>query len=142
MECWEYRYNKKQSQEYFIESLCLLIWMKKIGMKPSCPSKKIVLCYTTILTHVNSLTKVFMSNWNKTQTFWQNAATFSSLKEPEAIKETPDKSSRPVVFCKKVLLKILKNSQKSTCARVSFLIKKTLTQVFFCEFTFFRTPFL
>ena len=35
---------------------------------------------------------------------------------------------------KKVFLKIFKNSQENTCARVSFLIKKTLAQVFSCEF--------
>ena len=33
------------------------------------------------------------------------------------------KSSRPEVFCKKVSLEISKNSQKSTCATVSFSIK-------------------
>ena len=39
------------------------------------------------------------------------------------------------VLKKKVLLEILQNSQKSTCARVSFFIKKeTLAQVFPCEF--------
>ena len=48
----------------------------------------------------------------------------------------------------KVFLEILQNSQESTCARVSFLIKlQTLAQVFCCEFceisknTFsYRTP--
>ena len=48
----------------------------------------------------------------------------------------------------KVFLEISKNSQKNTCARLSFLIKlQALAQVFFCEFceisenTFFnRTP--
>ena len=34
-----------------------------------------------------------------------------------------DRSSRPEVFCKKVLLKISQNSQENTCAKVSFLIK-------------------
>ena len=29
------------------------------------------------------------------------------------------RSSRPEVFCKKVLLEILQNSQENTCARVS-----------------------
>ena len=33
------------------------------------------------------------------------------------------RNSRMKVFCKKVLLKISKNSQKNTCVRVSFLIK-------------------
>ena len=33
------------------------------------------------------------------------------------------RSSRPEVFCKKVFLEILKNSQEDTCGRVSFLIK-------------------
>ena len=33
------------------------------------------------------------------------------------------RNSRPEVFCKKVFLEILQNSQESTCARVSFLIK-------------------
>ena len=33
------------------------------------------------------------------------------------------RSSRPELFCEKVLLKILQNSQKITCAGVSFLIK-------------------
>ena len=33
------------------------------------------------------------------------------------------RSSLPEVFCKKVFLEISQNSQKSTCARVSFLIK-------------------
>ena len=33
------------------------------------------------------------------------------------------RSSRPEVFCKKVLLKISQNSQESTCARVFFIIK-------------------
>ena len=50
-----------------------------------------------------------------------------------------------VCSMKKVLLEILQNSQESTCARASFLIKfqtsdlqlnlkKTLAQVFYCEF--------
>ena len=33
------------------------------------------------------------------------------------------RSNRPDVFCKKVFLEISQNSQKNTCARVSFLIK-------------------
>ena len=33
------------------------------------------------------------------------------------------RSSLPEVFCKKGVLKYLQNSQESTCARVSFLIK-------------------
>ena len=33
------------------------------------------------------------------------------------------RSSRPEVFCIKVFLEILQNSQESTCARVSFLMK-------------------
>ena len=51
---------------------------------------------------------------------------------------------------KEVFLEISQNSQESTCARVSFLIKfkkETLAQVFFCEFCeisknilFYRTP--
>ena len=55
------------------------------------------------------------------------------------------RSSRPEVFCKKVLLKISQNSQDNTCVRVSFLIKlqasaynfikkETLVQVFSFEF--------
>ena len=49
------------------------------------------------------------------------------------------------MFCKKVFLEILQNSQENTCARVSFLIKlqadacnfiekETLAQLFSCEF--------
>ena len=41
------------------------------------------------------------------------------------------KSSRPEVFCKKVFLEIWQNSQESTCARVSFLIKLRLRQSLF-----------
>ena len=41
------------------------------------------------------------------------------------------RSIRPEVFCKKVFLKISQNSQESTCARVSFLIK--LRAIFFIE---------
>ena len=58
------------------------------------------------------------------------------------------RSSSPEVFCKKVFLEILQNSQENTCARVSFLIKSqaqacnfiniikkdSLAQVFSCEF--------
>ena len=56
------------------------------------------------------------------------------------------RSSRPEVFWNNVFVDISKNSQESTCARVSFLInevaalrpaillKKTLAQVFSCEF--------
>ena len=36
---------------------------------------------------------------------------------------TLPRSSRPVMFCKKVFLEISQNSQGNTCARVSFLIK-------------------
>ena len=48
------------------------------------------------------------------------------------------RSSRPEVFCKKSVLRILQNSQENTCVRVSFLIKifiqkETLVQMFFCE---------
>ena len=59
----------------------------------------------------------------------------------------PARSSRPEVFCKKVLLEISQKSQENTYARVTFLkslfyrpeacnfIKKqTLEQVFSCEF--------
>ena len=35
---------------------------------------------------------------------------------------------------KKVFFEISQNSQENTCARVSFLIKLTLAQVFSCEF--------
>ena len=43
------------------------------------------------------------------------------------------------VFCKKGVLRNLKNSQENTCAIVSFLIKlpakkETMAQVFSCEF--------
>ena len=34
---------------------------------------------------------------------------------------------------KKVFLKISQNSQENTCGRVSFFIKETLAQMFFCE---------
>ena len=48
----------------------------------------------------------------------------------------------PRCSVKKVFLKIFKNSQENTCARISFLIKfqasftikETLAEVFFCEF--------
>ena len=56
-----------------------------------------------------------------------------------------NRSSCPEVFCKRMFLNILKNSQENTCAWVSFLIKlqarsttlskkETLAQVFSCEF--------
>ena len=57
------------------------------------------------------------------------------------------RSSRPKVFCKKGILKILQNLQENTCATVSFeacnLIKKeNLAQVFSCEYCeILRTPF-
>ena len=61
-----------------------------------------------------------------------------------------NRSSCSEVFCTKSALKILQNSQKKTCAQVSFcnLIKKeTQAQVFSCEFCtifkntyFYRTP--
>ena len=35
----------------------------------------------------------------------------------------------PEVLCKRLFLEISQNSQGSTCARVSFIIKKTLTQL-------------
>ena len=68
---------------------------------------------------------------------WQDV--YSSLKS------RIDRSSRPEVFFKKVLLKFSQNSQENTCARVSFLIKlqasacnflkkEALAQVFSCEF--------
>ena len=55
------------------------------------------------------------------------------------------RSSRPEVFCKKGVLEISQNSQESTCARDSFLIKlqakawnfikkESLRLVFSCEF--------
>ena len=47
----------------------------------------------------------------------------------------------------KVFLEISQNSQENTCARVSFLLKETLAQVFSCEFCeisknifFYRAP--
>ena len=49
------------------------------------------------------------------------------------------------VLWEKVFLEILQNSQETTCARVSFLtsLKKTLTQVFFCDFwEIFKNTFL
>ena len=58
------------------------------------------------------------------------------------------RNSRPEVFCKKAFLKIAQNSQKSTCARVPFLIKLLASaSCIFCEFCetfkntyFYRTP--
>ena len=63
------------------------------------------------------------------------------------------RSSHQRCSIKKVFLEISQNSQESTCARVSFLLKRlwlwdfikkeTLTQVFSCNFVkFLRTPFL
>ena len=49
----------------------------------------------------------------------------------------------PQVFYKKVLLKILQNSQKNTCPRLSFLKKRPWHRCFPVNFAkFFRTPFL
>ena len=60
------------------------------------------------------------------------------------IKEVLTQKQPPEVFCEKVFLEILQNSQENTCARVSFLIKlqaacnfikkETLAQVFSIEF--------
>ena len=52
------------------------------------------------------------------------------------------RNSRPEVFCKKAFLKIAQNSQKSTCARVPFLIKLLASaSCIFCEFCeTLRTP--
>ena len=38
------------------------------------------------------------------------------------------------VLQKKLLLKMLQNSQENTCARVNFIKKETLAQVFSCDF--------
>ena len=63
------------------------------------------------------------------------------------------RSSRPEVFCKKVLLQISQNSQENICARVSLLIElqaqacnfiknEALAQMFPVNFVqFLRTPF-
>ena len=65
-----------------------------------------------------------------------------------------ERNSRPEVFVKKLFLKTSENSQESTCARVSFLIKiflfikkEVLAHVFSCKFCeilrntlFYRTP--
>ena len=63
--------------------------------------------------------------------FWKK----SSLKIPKILRETASlltlicsgtalfRRSPQEVFCKKMFLKISQNSQKNTCARVSFLIK-------------------
>ena len=49
----------------------------------------------------------------------------------------------PQVFYKKVLLKILQNSQKNTCPRLSFLKKRPWHRCFPVNFAkFLRTPFL
>ena len=64
---------------------------------------------------------------------------------PKLSEISKSRSSCPEMFCKKVFLQISKNSQESTCARVSFLIKlqsqvcnfikkEALAQVFSCEF--------
>ena len=70
----------------------------------------------------------------------------------EVSKAVVQRSSRPEVFCTKGVLKISRNSQENTCARVSFLNKvadlgETLAQVFsygFCEIFritfFYKTP--
>ena len=59
------------------------------------------------------------------------------------------RSSHPEVFCKKVFLKILQNSQENTCTRVTFLIKLKALQkrlwhrCFHLNFAkVLRTPFL
>ena len=49
------------------------------------------------------------------------------------------RSSRPDVFCKKVFLEISQNSQKNTCARVSFLIKLQASGISKNTFSY-RTP--
>ena len=70
--------------------------------------------------------------------------------------EDSKSSSRPAMFCKKVFLEILENSQENTYARVSILLKlqtcnfikkETLAKVFSCEFCeisensfFYRPP--
>ena len=38
------------------------------------------------------------------------------------------------VLCKMVFLEISQNSQEKTCARINFIKKKTLAQVFSCQF--------
>ena len=44
------------------------------------------------------------------------------------------RSSRPEVFLKKVSLEISQNSQKNTCARVSFLIKLQASGQSMCDY--------
>ena len=46
------------------------------------------------------------------------------------------RSSRPEVFCNKILLEISQYSQESTCARVSFLIKLQASDL--CQSLFFN----
>ena len=50
------------------------------------------------------------------------------------------RSSRPEVFCKKVLLEIPQNSQENTCARVSFLIKLQASGEISTNTFSYRTP--
>ena len=76
-----------------------------------------------------SMLKYFRPNFKVFIGFW--GAFESSVKKKEREKEEAlsafphiDRSSRLKAFCKEVvLINIFQNSQKNTCARVSFLIK-------------------
>ena len=91
----------------------------------------------------------FSSSKNTFSNSWVNATVnlliYFILERKEAVVRS--------CSVKKVFLEISQNSKESTCARVSFLIKRlwlwdfikkeTLTQVFSCNFVkFLRTPFL
>ena len=58
--------------------------------------------------------------------------------------DVKSRCSRPEVFCKKVFLKILQNSQENACARASYLIElQALAQVIFCKICrISKKPFL
>ena len=72
--------------------------------------------------------------------YWIKQAKFVPSKRTSlhaAQQTSAAKLSEAVVqrcYVEKVLLDILSNSQESTCARASFLIKFTLAQVFSCQF--------
>ena len=77
--------------------------------------------------------------------FSLNFDNICSVKNRRTVKNSAGTETAEGVLWKKAFLKISQNSQESTCARVSFLIKlqgsafnfitkKTLAQLFSCEF--------
>ena len=110
------------------------VWIVKLLPLTENPSAGVSVCKTSswhLICHTENVTTIwdnsymdkYRENWKKillSRNHSPQGKTTLNNKTLNIIKIIKSRSSRPKVFCKKMLLKVSQNSQKSSCARVSF----------------------